>query len=118
MSLEEMVQSEPADAVAFGVFEGEQLIAVGLVGPEGEPAQWRIRGMATAPERRGQGAGSAVLDALVVHAREHGATQVWASVRTPARRLYERAGFYVDSEVYEPPHIGPHVIMRMELSHL
>lgn len=66
-------------------------------------------------EARGRGTGTAVLAALLEHARGHGATQVWASVRLGARTLYERAGFEVTSEEFEPPQIGPHVIMTMEL---
>ena len=115
MTIDEMAESEPADAFAVGGFEGEELIAVGLIGPEGEPGQWRVRGMATAREARGRGAGGAVLAALIGHARAHGAREVWASVRTPARTLYERAGFYADSDVYEVPRIGPHVLMRLRL---
>jgi ribosomal protein S18 acetylase RimI-like enzyme len=71
--------------------------------------------MATAPAFRGRGAGTAVLDALLAHAAAHRASRVWASVRVPARTLYERAGFAVVSEEFEPPHIGPHVIMSREL---
>jgi len=115
-ALEELSESEPPDAFAVGAFEDEQLVAVGLIGPEGDLGAWRVRGMATLPEARGRGAGTAVLGALLEHAREQGATQVWASVRVPARRLYERAGFVVSSEEFEPPHIGPHVIMRLELT--
>ena len=110
-----MARSEPSDALALGAFEGEALVAVGLVGPEGEPGQWRVRGMATEPAFRGRGAGSALLEALVEHARAGGAREVWASVRVPARGLYERAWFRLDSDVYEPPHIGPHVLMRLAL---
>jgi hypothetical protein len=36
-------------------------------------------------------------------------------VRVPARSLYERAGFVTASEEFEPPHIGPHVVMIREL---
>ncbi len=115
LAIDEMVESEPADAFAIGAFEREGLVAVGLIGPEGDPGWWRVRGMATAPSARGRGVGSAVLDALLAHAREHNARGVWASVRVPARTLYERAGFRVDSEQFEVPHIGPHVIMRLEL---
>ena len=115
MTIEEMVESEPPEAFAAGAFEGEDLIAVGLIGPQGEPGAWRVRGMATAPAARGRGAGAAVLDALLAHAREQGASSVWASVRTPARTLYERAGFRQTSEVFEPPKIGPHVIMNLGL---
>ena len=108
-----MVESEPGEAFAVGAFEDDELIAVGLIGPEGDTGSWRVRGMATLPAARRRGAGSEVLLALLDHAREHGARQVWASVRTPARALYERAGFAVDSDVYELPHIGPHVVMRL-----
>jgi GNAT superfamily N-acetyltransferase len=111
----EMAESEPRDAVAIGAFFEGQLVAVGLIGPEGDPGAWRVRGMATEPDSRGRGAGSAVLDALVGQARSEGADQVWASVRTPARALYERAGFRPDSDVYEVPRIGPHILMRLAL---
>ncbi len=115
MTVEEMVESEPPDAFAAGAFDGDELVAVGLIGPEGDPGAWRVRGMATAPVARGRGAGTAVLEALLDHAREQGAASVWASVRIPARMLYERAGFRQTSEVFETPRIGPHVIMGRAL---
>ncbi len=114
-TIEEMTESEPADVFAVGASEGDELVAVGLIGPEGEPGAWRVRGMATEPDARGRGAGTAVLEALLEHARGHGAQRVWASVRVPARSLYERAGFVVVSGEFEPPHIGPHVIMSREM---
>lgn len=91
-------------------------MGVGLIGAEGDPGWWRVRGMATVPEARGRGAGTAVLNALLDHARSRGAVGVWASVRVRARSLYERAGFVTASDEFEPPHIGPHVIMTRELS--
>ena len=112
--VEELADHEPAGAVAFGAFQGSELVAVGLVGPDGEPGDWRVRGMATAPQARGRGAGSAILKALVQHAIAHGATRVWCNARTPALNLYQRAGFVVASDEFEPPDIGPHY--RMELS--
>jgi GNAT superfamily N-acetyltransferase len=69
--------------------------------------------MATAPRARRRGAGSAILHALVQHAIAHGATRVWCNARTPALTLYQRAGFVVASDEFEPPDIGPHY--RMEL---
>jgi GNAT superfamily N-acetyltransferase len=114
MTVDELAEHEPGDAVAFGVFRGHELIAVGLVGPEGEElGDWRIRGMATAPHARGDGAGSEVLRALVQHARDNGATRVWCNARTPALSLYERAGFVATPDEFETPRIGPHY--RMEL---
>jgi len=114
-TVDAMAADEPAGAFAAGGFDGETLIAVGLVGPDGEPGAWRVRGMATAPEARGNGAGSAVLDALVVHAVARGATRVWCNARTPAISLYECAGFRVVSEEFEIPEIGPHFAMERRL---
>jgi predicted GNAT family N-acyltransferase len=113
MTVDELSTTEPSSAVAYGVFDDDELVAVGLVGPEGEPGDWRIRGMATAPQARGRGAGTKVLQALVQHAVDNGATRLWCNARTPARSLYERAGFIATSDEFETPRIGPHY--RMEL---
>jgi GNAT superfamily N-acetyltransferase len=115
MTVEELAAHEPLGSVAFGAFDGDELVAVGLVGPEGEPGDWRVRGMATRPDTRGQGAATRVLEALVGHAVEHGATRLWCNARTPARTLYERAGFVVASDEFEPPHIGPHYLMELNV---
>lgn len=113
-TVDDLAADEPAGAVAFGAFQGPDLVAVGLVGPDGDPGDWRVRGMATAPRARGRGAGTAILHALVQYAIAHGATRVWCNARTPAISLYQRAGFTVASDEFYPPHIGPH--FRMELS--
>ena len=113
-SLAELAAHEPDGAVAFGAFDGGELIAVGLIGADGEPGDWRVRGMATLPHARSRGAGSRVLQALVQHATAHGARRVWCNARVRALRLYERAGFRVASERFERPDTGPHY--RMELA--
>ena len=112
-AVDELAGHEPAGAVAFGAFADDELLAVGLVGAEGEPGDWRVRGMATRPDARGQGAGTHVLNALVQHATAHGATRVWCNARVRALTLYQRAGFVIASGEFEPPDIGPHY--RMEL---
>jgi ribosomal protein S18 acetylase RimI-like enzyme len=111
-TVESLASHEPADAFAVGVFDGRELIAVGFVSPDGERDAWRVRGMATAPGARGRGAGTAVLDALLAHAAAAGAARVWCHARTPARSLYERAGFRAVSEEFELPDIGPHYLME------
>jgi GNAT superfamily N-acetyltransferase len=115
-ALEELASHEPAGAVAFGAFDGSELVATGLVGPDGEPGDWRVRGMATALHARGRGAGSAILEALVAHAVAHGAARVWCNARTSALTLYERAGFVVASDEFEPPDIGPHYRMELQVT--
>jgi GNAT superfamily N-acetyltransferase len=114
-TIEELAAHESDDAYAVGVFDAGALIAVGFIVEEGEPGEWRIRGMATEQEARGRGAGSAVIAALVEHARDQGAMRVWCNARVPAISLYARAGFAVESDVFEPPDIGPHVRMGRAL---
>jgi ribosomal protein S18 acetylase RimI-like enzyme len=114
-SVQEMAAAEAEGTYAVGALESGELIAVGLIAPSAERRGWRVRGMATAAGARNRGAGGAVLDALLTHARAQGATRVWCNARTPAQRFYERAGFRVCSEVFEIPPIGPHVVMEREL---
>jgi GNAT superfamily N-acetyltransferase len=114
-TLAELAAGEADDAIALGAFDADELIAVGLVAPDGPPGSWRVRGMATAAHARGRGAGTAVLAELLGHAREQGALRVWCNARTPARALYERAGLRVVSDEFELPQIGPHVRMEKDL---
>lgn len=110
-SVQEMAADEAEGAYAVGAFESGVLVAVGLIAPSRERGGWRVRGMATAPDARNRGAGTAVLDALLRHAAALGASRVWCNARTPAQRFYERAGFHVCSEVFDVPPIGPHIVM-------
>lgn len=116
--LEAVARMEPSEAVAYAALEdgAERPIAVGLVGRDGAREGWRVRGMATEPAARGRGAGTAVLDALIEHARGQGATLVWCNARIAARTLYERAGFRTVSDEFEIEGIGPHYRMELDLS--
>jgi ribosomal protein S18 acetylase RimI-like enzyme len=111
-TVEDLALHEPAEAYAVGAFDGARLLSVGFIAPDGDPRSWRIRGMATASCARGKGAGSAVLDALLNHAVARGASRVWCNARTPARSLYERAGFRAISREFQIPEIGPHFVME------
>jgi GNAT superfamily N-acetyltransferase len=115
-SVAEMAVDEAEGTYAVGAFDGEALIAVGLIAPSPELGGWRVRGMATSPPARSRGAGAAVLGALVGHAALQGASRVWCNARTPAQSFYERAGFHVTSQVFDVPQIGPHVVMERALS--
>jgi len=113
-SIKETVAAEPDGAHAVGAFDGEEMIAAGLIAPDRQrPGSWRVRGMATKAHARGRGAGTAVLAALLEHARAEGARSVWCNVRTPARALYERAGFRTVSDEFQLPGIGPHFVMEL-----
>jgi ribosomal protein S18 acetylase RimI-like enzyme len=115
-SIKETIAAEPDGAHAVGAFDGEEMIAAGLIAPDRDrPGSWRVRGMATKAPARGRGAGTTVLAALLEHARAEGARRVWCNVRTPARALYERAGFRTVSDEFELPGIGPHFLMERTL---
>jgi GNAT superfamily N-acetyltransferase len=94
------------------------VLAVGSVLPEAPAWQeggWRVRGMATRPDRRGEGLGSSVLALLLAHVAEHGGGLVWCNARSGALHLYERAGFSPRGDVFQLPDIGPHLVMWREV---
>ena len=76
-----------------------------------EPTGWRLRGMASRPDRRRAGLGSAVLQAAIDHVAASGGGLLWCNARLAARNLYRRAGFQDVGAVWEEPVIGPHVAM-------
>jgi GNAT superfamily N-acetyltransferase len=114
-TIEQVASHEPHDAFAVGAFDGEELIAVGFVAPDGDDGNgaWRVRAMATAPHARGSGVGTRVLELLLQHATTHGAQRIWCNARLAARSFYERAGLCVVSEEFEIPGIGPHLVMEL-----
>jgi predicted GNAT family N-acyltransferase len=97
------------------------VVGIASITPEpcpggGDPDDFRIRGMATDPDRgRGQGVGGALLRACLDHARAAGATRVWCNARSPARGFYARAGFAVDGDEFPIADIGPHFLMVLVL---
>ena len=108
------------DALHLGAWADGALVAVASIARHVVPQDlsalagddavaWRVRGMATLPEQRGSGIGGELLERCVAHARSHGATFVWLNGRVPARAFYERHGFTPSGEVFEPPHLGPHL---------
>jgi predicted GNAT family N-acyltransferase len=107
-----------AHFAAYGEDDAEP-IGVASITPEpfpggGDARDFRVRGMATDPERgRGTGAGGALLRACLDHARAQGATRVWCNARTPARGFYERYGFAAEGEEFALPDIGPHFRMTL-----
>jgi GNAT superfamily N-acetyltransferase len=96
-----------SDACAM-FFAGDK----GLVRTAADPARpgvFFIHSMWVAPEARGQGLASELLDAAEAWARERGATvcELMVTDRAPvARRLYERRGYVADGHTEPSPHAG------------
>ncbi len=115
-SLAQLAAGEPAEVFAAGVLDDDGTpLAVGFIAPDGPPGSWRVRAMATVAAARGQGHGAAVLERLLLHARERCATRVWCNARAPARAFYERAGFHATSQEFEIAPIGSHFVMEVSL---
>ncbi len=108
------------DTLHAAVLEGGVAVGVASVMREPHPREpapgdWRLRGMATCEQARGRGVGAALLGLCEAHVRARGGTRLWCNARTGARAFYERAGLAAESEVFEIPGIGPHVLMSMRL---
>jgi GNAT superfamily N-acetyltransferase len=80
------------------------------------PLQWRLRGMASAPDCRGQGIGGRVLSfgiaeiARRLAAAGQPAAALWCNGRTGAQRFYERHGFAPIGTLFDTPGTGPHYV--------
>lgn len=111
----------PTTVAYAAITSDDRVIGVGRLTPEPPPfgsaetAGWRVRAMATDPEVRGLGVGSAVLGAIISHAARAGGGVLWCNARLAARTLYERAGLQAEGEVWEEPDIGPHLVMWMQV---
>jgi GNAT superfamily N-acetyltransferase len=82
---------------------------------EDEPHAWRLRGMATLPEVRGQGYGGALLERCLRHALDRGGDLAWCTARVPAAGFYRRYGFVSVGDVFDVAPIGPHILMVRRL---
>jgi len=82
---------------------------------EGKPA-WQLRGMATAPDYRGVGAGKILLRlAEEAVTKESGIRLLWCNARTGAVGFYEKQGWKIVSDEFTIPGVGPHFKMMKEL---
>lgn len=100
----------------YGAFLDGRLVGVATVFPEasprGEGGAWRLRGMATLAEVRGQGHGGRLLEACIQHVEKAGGLLLWCNAREVAIEFYRRHGFEITSERFELPLIGPHYVMQ------
>jgi len=110
---------DDADTAHFAAVDDGNVIGAASVQRETPPwapqlrrSSWRLRGMATAEDRRSQGVGTAVLAAAIEHVRLYGGGLVWCNARLAAMSFYERAEFVARGEPWDDPTIGPHVAMQ------
>ncbi|HEY2301564.1 MAG TPA: GNAT family N-acetyltransferase [Acidimicrobiales bacterium] len=109
---------EAESTAHFAALDDGEIVGTASVRCEAPPwttgglAAWRLRGMATAEDRRNQGIGTVVLAAAFDHVRRNGGGLFWCNARLPAVAFYRRAGFTTRGEAWEEPVIGPHIAME------
>ncbi len=108
------------DTRHFGAFDGGRLVGIASLYREsrvGGPADgWRLRGMATAVDSRGRGAGRALLSACRRHVDSGGGGELWCNARMAAHGFYAAAGFKAVGPQFDIDDIGAHVVMRIEVA--
>jgi ribosomal protein S18 acetylase RimI-like enzyme len=73
---------------------------------------WQLRGMATTPERQGQGIGGRLVATALSELRRRGGAIVWCDARTSAVGFYRRHGFTAEGEEFLHEESGiPHYRM-------
>lgn len=103
-------------ACHLGAFSGEDIFGIASLYPEPLPGEaasgdWRLRGMAIAPDHQRQGIGRVLLAACLEHVRSQGGTRLWCNARSTARCFYEAQGFTIRGEEFDIPGVGPHFVM-------
>lgn len=107
----------PATAHFCAEDEAGRVVSVATLLQEAPPWRpdvlhgWHLRGMATDPDWRGRGAGSAVLSAVFAYVSGAGGGVLWCNARLGAVGFYERAGMATSGKPWEDPVIGPHIAM-------
>jgi len=105
----EIDTQDPLSLHALALDASGTAVATGRLLPDGH-----IGRMAVTQAARGQGAGTAVLLALMQAARERGHREVVLSAQTHAVPFYARLGFATEGAVYDDAGI-PHIDMRRAL---
>jgi GNAT superfamily N-acetyltransferase len=105
----------------LGVLLQEKIISVGtfinnsLAQFPGHKNPYQLRGMATAPEARGLGAGRLLLETAEVILKEKGCQLLWFNAREKAFLFYEKSGYIELNGQITISEFGPHKIMLKEL---
>lgn len=106
---------DPA-TVHFAIEAGGAIVGVASLYAEDCPGTtatpaYRLRGMATAPEVRGEGHGKTLVRACIDHVARAGGGLFWCNARTTAAGFYEALGLAVVGDPFDLPGIGSHVRM-------
>ena len=112
------------DTLHLGAFKQRQLVGIAsimhqapkdFIGSHSDKL-WLLRGMATLPEVRGQGYGTALVRSGCAYAALERGLYLWCNGRESAMGFYEKLGFVIRGDRFELPDTGPHYRFWRELS--
>lgn len=106
-------QDDDPASIHLGAMLDGRLVSVGSFLPDPQEdgiteGVFRLRGMVTVPDCRGQGLGGRLLDHGVTLVARQSGILVWCNGRTGAVPFYRRHGFEPVGEEFETPGTGPH----------
>jgi GNAT superfamily N-acetyltransferase len=111
-------QDDDPDAVHFGIFDADTLIATSTWLDRPWPHEEshfavQLRGMAVAKTHQSRGIGGILLGAGIDRARDRGARFVWARARDRALNFYEQHGFAIvgDQFIDDASGLGHHLVV-------
>ena len=106
------------DTVHLAAMSGDVVVGTATVFPEPYDgrAAWRLRGMAVAEARRGEGIGFSLLREVVDRVRARGSDLIWCNARTVALPFYVRNGFTIVGEEFLAGGGVPHYRALRELA--
>ncbi|NNF57149.1 MAG: GNAT family N-acetyltransferase [Rhodothermaceae bacterium] len=113
------------DGFHAGAFKNDHLVGIATIYPEPSPEAYRaempaglafrLRGMATTPEVRGEGFGRGLLEACFAHVQANGSDLLWCNARIGALAFYQTLGLQTIGPEFDIPGIGPHYVMWVQL---
>jgi GNAT superfamily N-acetyltransferase len=102
----------------FGAFDGASAVCCASfhrIDYEREPA-WRLRGMATDEQFRGQGVGRELLNFAEAALQADAPIRLlWCNARLPAIQFYQNQGWQIVSDLFDIPTAGSHHRMLKRL---
>lgn len=115
-----MEADEKESTFHVGMFYNKDIIGVASFMDDTNPIftgkQYRLRGMAVLPEYRKRGIAELLLKKGEDILKEKGFTLLWFNARIIAIHFYENLGYEKIGAEFDIPLVGPHYVMKKELS--
>lgn len=104
----------------LGAFKDDKLVSVASFYMDNHPTieadyQFRLRGMATLDDFRGEGMSSSLLRTAFPLIKKNHVNTIWCNARTSAIGFYKKVGFEQIGGEFDIEGIGPHVLMVKNL---